>query len=317
MSPRTAPPADTDRVEASKAAVAARRARAAVKAAVASGERTALDVAETGWRAPGSAEAGLRVTELLTSIPSIGPLRAARVLDELEISDRKRVGGLGARQRPRLRAYLRARQPQPGNALTVLAGPTAVGKGSVSAYIRENVPDVYFSVSATTRPPRAGEVDGVHYTFISDAEFDRMVDAGEFLEWARVHNSHRYGTPRPPVDRAIAAGRRVLLEIDLQGARSVRAAMPEATLVFLAPPSWEELVRRLVGRGTEDPEEQARRLQTARVELSAQPEFDHVVINRDVPTAAQEVVALMDVPRGTTTSPDAAQPVGARPHSGA
>lgn len=311
MSPRIAPPADTDRAEASRAAVAARRARAAVKAEVAAGRRTALDVAETGWREPATAEAGLRVTELLTSIPSIGPLRAQRFLDELEISERKRVGGLGARQRPRLRAFLRARQPQPGNALTVLAGPTAVGKGSVSAYIREHCPDVHFSVSATTRPPRPGEVDGVHYSFVSDAEFDRMVDAGEFLEWARVHNSHRYGTPRPAVERAIADGKRVLLEIDLQGARSVRRAMPEATLVFLAPPSWEELVRRLIGRGTEEPEEQSRRLETARAELAAQTEFDHVVINRDVPTAALEVVALMDVPRGTKTSRDGTDTAGA------
>jgi len=301
MTGRMAPPADTDRVEASKAAVAARRARAAVKAAIASGERTALDVAETGWREPESAEAGLRVTELMTSIPSIGRLRAQRFLDELEISERKRVGGLGARQRPRLRQFLRARQPQPGNALTVLAGPTAVGKGSVSGYIRQVYPDVHFSVSATTRAPRPGEVDGEHYWFVTDAEFDRMIADGEFLEWATVHNSHRYGTPRPAVEAAIAEGRPVLLEIDLQGARSVRRSMPEAALVFLAPPTWEELVRRLVGRGTEAPEEQARRLETARVELAAQSEFDHVVINRDVPKAAREVVDLMDVPRGTKT----------------
>ena len=301
MNGRLAPPADTDRAAASRAAVAARRARAAVKLSIASGERTALHVAETGWRDDTSAEAGLRVTELLTSIPSIGPLRAQRFLDELEISERKRVGGLGARQRPKLRQFLRARQPQPGNALTVLAGPTAVGKGTVSGYIRQAYPDVHFSVSATTRAPRPGEVDGEHYSFITDAEFDRMVEQGEFLEWARVHNSHRYGTPRPAVERAIADGRPVLLEIDLQGARSVRQSMPEATLLFLAPPSWEELVRRLVGRGTEAPEEQARRLETARVELAAQSEFDHVVINKDVPTAARHVVDLMDVPRGTKT----------------
>lgn len=296
MTGRVSPPADTDRAAASRAAIAARRARAAVKAAIATGERTALHVTETAWTDPDSVEAGLRVTDLLTSIPGIGRLRARRFLDELEISERKRVGGLGARQRPRLREFLRHRQPQPGNALTVLAGPTAVGKGAVSGYIREAYPGVRFSVSATTRAPRPGEVDGEHYSFVSDAEFDRMVEAGEFLEWAQVHNSHRYGTPRPAVESAIADGRAVLLEIDLQGARSVRRAMPEATLVFLAPPSWDELVRRLVGRGTEPPEEQARRLQTARVELAAANEFDHVVVNRDVPTAAREVVELMGVP---------------------
>ena len=130
-----------------------------------------------------------------------------------------------------------------------------------------------------------------------------MIAAGDFLEWARVHNSHRYGTPRPPIDAAIAEGRRVLLEIDLQGARQVRAAMPEALLIFLLPPTWEELVRRLTGRGTEDTEEQQRRLETARIELAAQDEFDAKVVNREVSQAAREVVELMDAPIGATTSP--------------
>ena len=139
--------------------------------------------------------------------------------------------------------------------LTVLAGPTAVGKGTVAAYVREHHPEVWLSVSATTRRPRAGEVDGVHYHFVDDAEFDRMVAAGELLEWAVVHGRAKYGTPRAPVEQALAAGRPALLEIDLQGARQVRRSMPEAFFVFLAPPTWEELVRRLVGRGTEDEEE--------------------------------------------------------------
>ena len=180
--------------------------------------------------------------------------------------------------------------------LVVLAGPTAVGKGTVSTFIRDNYPDVLLSISATTRAPRPGEVDGQHYYFVSDAEFDRMIEAGEFLEHAVVHNASRYGTPRPPIDAALAAGRSVLLEIDLQGARSVREAMPEALLVFLLPPSWEELVRRLTGRGTEDTAEQTRRLETARVELGAQDEFDVKVVNRDVGRAAQEVVELLAVP---------------------
>ena len=166
----------------------------------------------------------------------------------------------------------------------------------MSSFIRENYPDVMFSVSATTRAPRPGEVDGEHYYFISDDEFDRMVRDGEFLEYATVHNAYRYGTPRPPVDAALASGRSVLLEIDLQGARAVRRAMPEALLVFLLPPSWEELVRRLVGRGTEPPAEQARRLETAKVELRAQDEFDVRVVNRDVGQAAREVVELLAVP---------------------
>ncbi|HWL02885.1 MAG TPA: guanylate kinase [Microbacteriaceae bacterium] len=298
MSPRIAPPPDTDRAAASRAAVAARRARAAVKTAIESGDRSALEVAETAWRDPASPEATLRITDLLTSIPGIGRVRAQRFLDELGISERKRVGGLGARQRPRLRGFLRTRQPRPGNALHVLSGPTAVGKSTLSEFIRESYPQVYFSVSATTRKPRPGEVDGVHYHFVSDAEFDRLIAAGELLEWAKVHNAYRYGTPRGPVFEAIAAGRRVLLEIDIAGAWQVREQVPEALLVFLAPPTWEDLVQRLSGRGTETPDEQQRRLATARTELAAQGAFDRVVINRDVVTAAREVVELMGVPRG-------------------
>jgi len=298
VSPRIAPPPDTDRAAASRAAVAARRARAAVKTAIESGDRSALEVAETAWRDPASPEATLRITDLLTSIPGIGRVRAQRFLDELGISERKRVGGLGARQRPRLRGFLRTRQPRPGNALHVLSGPTAVGKSTLSEFIRESYPQVYFSVSATTRKPRPGEVDGVHYHFVSDAEFDRLIAAGELLEWAKVHNAYRYGTPRGPVFDAIAAGRRVLLEIDIAGAWQVREQVPEALLVFLAPPTWEDLVQRLSGRGTETPDEQQRRLATARTELAAQGAFDRVVINRDVVTAAREVVELMGVPRG-------------------
>lgn len=295
MNPRPDPPA-VDRAAASRAAVLARRARAAIKSEVANRTRTARDVVETAWADPTSVEASLRLRELLTSIPSLGPARADRLLERLEISPRKRVGGLGARQRDRLRALLSERSATAPTRLTVLAGPTAVGKGTVSAYIREHFPEVRLSVSATTRPPRPGELDGVHYYFVSDAEFDQMIERGELLEWATVHNSYRYGTPRTPVEAALAAGHRVLLEIDLQGARSVRQAMPEALLVFLLPPSWEELVRRLTGRGTESAEEQARRLETARIELAAQNEFDARVVNADVETAAREVVDLMDAP---------------------
>ncbi len=299
MSPRNPPP-EVDRAAAGRAAVEARRARAEIKRAVASGERTARDVVETGITDRESAEAGLRVTELLASIPGVGRVRQERALRELDISPKKRVGGLGARQRDRLIEFLdspdqveRRGVMKPGSRLVVLAGPTAVGKGAVSSYIREQFPDVQLSVSATTRQPRPGEVDGRHYFFVSDEEFDRMIEQGELLEWAVVHNSYRYGTPRPPVDAALAAGKRVLLEIDLQGARAVRRSMPEAVLVFLLPPSWEELVRRLIGRGTEDSAEQQRRLETAKVELSAQDEFDYRVVNREVRQAALEVVELM------------------------
>ena len=301
MSPRPAPP-EVDRVAAAQAAIAARRARAAIKSDVATRERTALAVAQHAWDDPSSAEAGLRVTELLTSIPQLGPTRSAKVMADLGISDKKRVGGLGSRQRVRLRDYLVSRHPVEPSRLVVLAGPTAVGKGTVSAYIRNHHPEIQLSVSATTRAPRPGEIDGVHYYFVSDAEFDRMIAAGELLEWAVVHNSYRYGTPRGPIEVALAAGSRVLLEIDLQGARQVRAAMPDALLVFLLPPTWEELVRRLIGRGTESAEEQQRRLETVKTELAAQDEFDARVVNREVGQAAQEVVELTDAPFRATTS---------------
>jgi guanylate kinase len=177
--------------------------------------------------------------------------------------------------------------------LTVLAGPTAVGKGTVAAYVRDHHPEIWISVSATTRRPRPGEVHGTHYWFVSDDEFDRMVADGELLEWAVVHKTARYGTPRGPVQETLAEGRPALLEIDLQGARQVRATMPEALFVFLKPPSWEELVRRLVGRGTETEEERTRRLDTARAELAAEGEFDVTVVNTEVPAAAEELVTLM------------------------
>ncbi len=175
----------------------------------------------------------------------------------------------------------------------MVAGPTAVGKGTVVARIRERHPDVRFSVSATTREPRPGEVDGIHYYFVSNEEFDRLVADNEMLEWAIVHGQNRYGTPRRPILDAIEAGDSIILEIDIQGARQVKAAMPEAILVFLLPPSWDELVRRLQSRGTEDAEEQARRLETAKVEFDAQHEFDETIVNDDVDTAAEAVVQLM------------------------
>lgn len=180
--------------------------------------------------------------------------------------------------------------------LTVLAGPTAVGKGTVSADLRARYPQVWLSVSATTRAPRPGEVDGVHYHFVSPGRFDAMIADGELLEWAVVHGRNRYGTPRGPVDVRLAAGEPALLEIDLQGARQVRATMPEARFVFLAPPSWEELERRLVGRGTEDADERERRLATARVELAAESEFDHVIVNDDVHRATDELIQVIGLP---------------------
>lgn len=181
--------------------------------------------------------------------------------------------------------------------LTVLSGPSGVGKGSVVAAVRRNHPLVWVSVSATTRRPRPGEVHGLSYLFVQPEEFERMAAAGEFLEHA-TYAGNRYGTPRRPVQEQLAAGRAPLLEIDLQGARQVRAADPSALLVFLAPPSYDELVRRLTGRGTEPPEVIERRLAQARLELDAGSEFDEVVVNDDVEAAADRLVALLAGPRG-------------------
>ncbi|MER6124473.1 guanylate kinase [Streptomyces sp. NPDC001795] len=178
--------------------------------------------------------------------------------------------------------------------LTVLSGPSGVGKSTVVAHMRKEHPEVWLSVSATTRAPRPGEQHGVHYFFVTDEEMDKLIANGELLEWAEFAGN-RYGTPRAAVLEHLEAGVPVLLEIDLQGARQVRESMPEGRLVFLAPPSWEELVRRLTGRGTEPPEVIERRLEAAKIELAAEPEFDVTLVNTSVEDVARELLALMDV----------------------
>lgn len=257
------------------------------------------EVAARAFADAESVAGSMRITDFLLALPAIGVGKRDRILHDLDISPVKRLGGLGVRQRVTLQDWLDQRfpvlEPRSGRSrLLVLAGPTAVGKGTVAAHIREAHPEIHLSVSATTRKPRPGEVDGIHYYFVDDAEFDRLIADGELLEHAVVHNRSRYGTPRGPLDKALADGQTVLLEIDLQGARQVREAEPSATLIFLLPPSWDELVHRLVGRGTEDEEERARRLRTARVELAAQSEFDYRIVNEDVAAAAREVVELSE-----------------------
>jgi len=177
--------------------------------------------------------------------------------------------------------------------LTVIAGPTAVGKGTVVRWLLDNDPNIQVSVSATTRSPRPGEIDGQSYFFVSTGEFESMIAAGELLEYAVVHGSNYYGTPRKPVEQALAAGKQVILEIDLQGARQIKESMPEANLIFIAPPNWDELERRLALRGTETPEQIAVRLATAREEMAATAEFNHVVINTEVAECGQQVLDLM------------------------
>ena len=186
--------------------------------------------------------------------------------------------------------------------IVVLSGPSAVGKSTVVRCLRDRIPDLYFSVSVTTRAPRPGEVDGVDYTFVSAERFQQLIDENELLEWAEIHGGlHRSGTPAQPVRSATRAGHPVLIEVDLAGARAVKQAMPEALTVFLAPPSWDTLEERLTGRGTETPEVIARRLATARIELAAQDDFDHIVVNSRLESACAELVSLLvaDTPAGS------------------
>jgi guanylate kinase len=183
---------------------------------------------------------------------------------------------------------------QAAGRVVVLSGPSAVGKSTLVRCLRERIPELHFSVSATTRAPRPGEVDGVDYHFVTPARFQQLIDEGALLEWAEIHSGlHRSGTPAGPIRDAAAAGHPVLIEVDLAGARAIKQAMPEAISVFLAPPNWEALEARLVGRGTETPEVIARRLATARTELAAQDDFDEVVVNSQLESACAELVSLL------------------------
>lgn len=197
-------------------------------------------------------------------------------------------------------------EPSGDGRVVVLSGPSAVGKSTVVRCLRERVPDLHFSVSATTRAPRPGEVDGVDYHFVSPARFQQLIDEGALLEWAEIHAGlHRSGTLAEPVRAATARGFPVLIEVDLAGARAVKKAMPEALTVFLAPPSWEDLEARLVGRGTETAEVMRRRLETARIEMAARDDFDRVVVNRRLESACAELVSLL-----VGTTPDRHDPAG-------
>jgi guanylate kinase len=174
----------------------------------------------------------------------------------------------------------------------VITGPSGVGKGTLIRGLRERLPELELSVSATTRPPRPGEQDGVDYHFLAADQFERLVAGGEFVEHAE-YSGNRYGTLRSELDRRLADGRPVVLEIEVQGARQIRQTMPEAVQVFIAPPSSEALRARLVGRGTDAPEQVDDRLRTAERELEAQPEFGHVVVNDRLEQATDELVAIV------------------------
>ena len=267
----------------------ARQARAQVKAKVKNGD---LDIAAVFSLAQSDESISkMRVIELLESITGLGKVRAQALMERLTISPTRRVGGLGALQRSALLAQfsIPSIDSRLGR-LVVLSGPGGVGKSSVARVLRTR-DEFWVSVSATTRQPRTNEVDGFDYYFYSDEEFDRAVKNDLFLEWAAFAGA-RYGTPRTPVLEARKQGKNVLLEIDIEGAKQVKAKEPEALLVFLQPPSWEELVARLEGRGTDSAERRSARLELAQEELAQAHYFDESLINDQVESVVEHLISL-------------------------
>jgi guanylate kinase len=265
---------------------ASRQVRAAIKARVKSGDLSLSAVLELAQN--DEAVAKMRVAELLESFSGVGKVRALAILERLEISLTRRIQGLGVAQRQNLLREFpdRVATAQRGK-LIVLSGPGGVGKSTVAKALRQTG-EFWVSVSATTRVARHNEVDGVDYFFYTNEEFDNAIKSALFLEWAEFAGN-RYGTPRKPVEDALRDGRSVLLEIEIEGAKQVKESAPEAILIFLQPPSWEELVSRLEGRGTDSPERRAARLALAQDELAQAAIFDHSLINERV----EEVVASL------------------------
>ena len=277
------------RVAALESAKQARRTRAKVKDEVRSGELKILQVIELA--STNEAIAKMRVAELLESIPGIGKVRVASILDKLGISNTRRIQGLGVLQLQKLKREFTPPTGaiRPGK-LFVLSGPGGVGKSTITKALADH-PDFWVSVSATTRSPRVGERDGLDYFYISEEEFQRRIRANEFLEWAEFAGN-KYGTPANQVNEKLGKGLNVVLEIEIDGARQVRKSSPEAKLIFIAPPSWEELVKRLEGRGTDSDERRAERLALAQEEMAAQNEFDYVVVNDQLERVIDQLVSL-------------------------
>lgn len=266
-----------------------RKRRAEVKAKVKRGEFSIDTILEIA--ANEDAIAKMRVRELLEAFSGVGKVRASTLMERLKIAPTRRIAGLGRHQIKGLRnEFMKSSHAITPGKLLVLSGPGGVGKSTVAGRLRASG-DFWVSISATTRAPRANEHDGVEYFFIDDDEFSRRVRGDEFLEWAQFAGS-RYGTPSSPVEEALLAGRNVLLEIEIDGAKQVKAHLPASILVFLEPPTWEELVSRLEGRGTDTPDRRTQRLQLAQEELAAASFFDLVIVNDEVERAVEQLIGL-------------------------